>query len=64
VFEAVSIDVGEQVGMKGQQGKYAVQLSVNIVSVYCIFENNAIKIMINSKWYDNFEYISIMMVKY
>jgi hypothetical protein len=33
---------------------------VKIVSVYFIFQNNKIKVMVSNKCYDNFEYISLM----
>jgi len=61
VLGAISINiVKEQVGMKGQQVKCAVQLSVKIVSVYLSFQNDKIKVMLSNKCYDNCQYVSIM----
>jgi hypothetical protein len=47
-------------GMKGQRVKHAKQWSVEIVSVYLSFQNNKINVTVSNKFYDNFEYISIM----
>jgi len=48
--------------MKGQRVKYAKEMSVTIVSVYLSLRNNKIKVMVNNKCCDNFEYISVMIL--
>ena len=58
---AISIDVVyEQVGLKGQQVKYAVQFSVKILHVYCSYQKDTMTVMVSNKFYGNFEYIFIM----
>ena len=46
--------------MKGQQVKYAVQLCVKTVHVYCSFQNDTIAVRVSNKCYENFEYVFIM----
>ena len=61
VLGAISIDVVyEQVGLKGQQVKYAVQFSVKILHVYCSFQNDTLTVTVSNKFYGNFEHTSIM----
>ena len=64
VLGAISIDVVyEQVGMKGQQVKYAVQLSVKILHVNCSYQNDTMTVMVSNKFYGNFEYIFITILE-
>jgi hypothetical protein len=61
VLGAISIDVVyEEVGMKGQLVKYAVQLSVKTVHVYCSFQNDTITVTVSNKCYGNFEYVFVI----
>ena len=61
VLEAISIDVVyEQVGMKGQYLKYAVEFSVKILHVYCCFQNEIVTVTVSNKCYGNFEYTFII----
>jgi hypothetical protein len=49
--------------MKGQQVKYAKQLTSKLVSVYLGLQNDTIKVRVSNKRYDNFEYLFIMNLK-
>jgi len=46
--------------MKGQQVKYAVQLSVKMVPVYCSVQSGTVTVTVSNKYYDMLEYIFIV----